>query len=217
MPRKSLIHSTDLPYHVTARANNREPFYLPLERTWSILENQCFEISILFSARIHAFVVMNNHFHMLLTTPQENLGQIMMHFMRSTTQIVNSYTNRSGHVFDGRYHWSLIQSDLYFAHAYKYVFRNPVRAGTCATVESYPYSSLAGQLGLRPLRFPIFYPLGVGGHIKIPSDSVECLDWLNRPFQTEHQLAIQNALRRTRFEFQKTNRKSELGKHLMLL
>src|SRR5690242_7491281 len=86
-----------------------------LEKTWNILENQCFENSVMLSARIHAFVAMSNHTHMLISTPQQDLGQVMMHFMRSITQLMNCQSGRSGHVFAGRYHWSLIHSDLYFA------------------------------------------------------------------------------------------------------
>jgi hypothetical protein len=100
---------------------------------------------------------------------------------------------------------------LYFAHAYKYVFRNPVRAGVCNQVEDYRYSSISGQLGLNPLRYPIFYPFGLLGFLRIPKNMSERLDWLNRPFLVEHQDAIQKALGRTRFEFQKSGQKEWLG------
>src|SRR4051812_21996239 len=110
MPRKSLIRSDRLPYHVTARANNREAFHLPMEVVWRVFECQCFEISVLFGARIHSFVLMNNHFHMLISTPHEDLGEVMMHFMRSGTRLLNLISGRSGRVFGARYFWSLIEN-----------------------------------------------------------------------------------------------------------
>jgi putative transposase len=204
MPRKPLIRSSTLPYHVTARGNNREPFHLASEDVWKIFEAHCFEIYLLFQVQVHAFVLMNNHFHLLISTPHEDLGKVMMYFMRTVTRTINLRSGRSGRVFGARYHWSLIDSDLYFAHALKYVYRNPVRAGVCVRAEEYPFSSLAGVLGFRPLSFPLFFPFGCEGFLKIPSELDDLLLWLNQPFRKEQQLAIQKALRRTQFDPQKT-------------
>ncbi|MCM2324191.1 MAG: transposase [Oligoflexia bacterium] len=210
MSRKSLIRTSTLPYHVTARTNNREPFPLPLDQAWRILEGQCFEVSVLFGAQVHALVLMNNHFHLLISTPKEDLGEIMMHFMRSSTRALNLLSGRSGHAFCGRYHWTLVNSDVYFAHAFKYVFRNPVRAGVSDTVEEYPFTSLAGLLGLRPLGFPIYFPFGFSAYIRIPTDTAALLKWLNQPFRTEHLQAIRKALKRACFEPPKSGWKRTL-------
>src|SRR5688500_9191320 len=99
MPRKNLIRSNVLPYHVTGRVNNREMFYAGIEDAWKELTQQCYEITILFGVRIHAFVLMPNHFHLLITVPEHDLVIVMQHFMRAATKEMNRRSGRSGRVF----------------------------------------------------------------------------------------------------------------------
>ena len=161
---------------------------------------ELFEISLLFQTKIHAFVLMPNHVHMLISTPQEDLGQIMNHWMRSGTHTINRRSGHSGHIFGGRYHWSLIDSPPYYGHAYKYVYRNPVRANLCDSVQDYRYSTFSGIIGDRSLPFPLHFPFHEENHMYIPDDLEEQQGWLNKPFKIEHQNAIQKALKRTLFQ-----------------
>lgn len=198
MARKTLIRSKTLPYHVTARANNREPFHCSMDRTWRVLEEHCYEAGLLWGLRVHSLLLMPNHVHMLASTPQEDLGVIMEHVMRSVTKALNRISGRSGRVFGGPYHWTLIDTPIYFAHAFKYVYRNPVRAGICERVEEYRFSTLSGQLGESPLHLPLYYPYGSGHYPGVPEfDGMR--NWLNRPFRKEHEEAIRKALKRTEF------------------
>jgi putative transposase len=113
---------------------------------------------------------------------------------------LNRRTFRTGHVFGGPYHWSLIQSSRYFGHALKYVYRNPVKAGLCERVEQYPYSSLYGLLGSGPLLTPM-YLTRVGMEVNLPSiDAPDLLGWFNRPFPKEAEMLIQKGLRKRFFE-----------------
>ncbi|MCM2277103.1 MAG: hypothetical protein NDJ89_03420 [Oligoflexia bacterium] len=200
MPRKDLIRSKNFPYHVTARANNREPFPLDLEKMWRISASESGLVTVLYGARIHAFVMMPNHFHMLVSTPDEDLGVVMNFFMSSVTRIANSAAGRSGHIFGGPYFRTLIQSSLYFAHALKYVYRNPVRAQLCNRVEDYAFSTLHGLLGQSHLPFPVFMTetlLDVG----LPSEEPgSWLEWLNRPSPVEADEFIKKALRKKSLE-----------------
>ena len=203
MPRKTLIRSAVCPYHVTARSNNREPFdrfLFSLDSVWNELAQQCFEISILFGVQIHAFVLMPNHIHMLISTPNEDLGLVMQHWMRSGTRSLNLHSGHSGHIFSGRYHWTIIDSPTYYSHAFKYVYRNPVRAGLCESVQDYTFSTLSGLAGSRNLPFPIHYPFRKDNHIFIPDSFDEMVSWLNHPFKIEHLKAIQKAMNRTRYQ-----------------
>ncbi len=155
---------------------------------------------MLFGVQIHALVVMNNHFHLIITTPNEDLGQVMQYFIGSITRTLNLISGRSGRVFGTRYHQSLINSTPYFSHVLKYVYRNPVRAGVCEAVEEYPYSTLQGLLGRSWLSFPIHYPFGLGGYYLIPDQTDAFLDWLNHPFKKEHEELIRKGLKRTEFQ-----------------
>lgn len=200
MSRKPLQRSESLPYHVTARANNREIFPLALPKLWEIMRSEGLIISILYGAEIHALVLMPNHFHMLLTVPEQDLGIVMNSFICSITRLSNLHSGRSGHLFGGPYYRALIQSTRYFGHALKYVYRNPVRAKLCERVENYPYSSLHGLLGFSHLPFPIYFTrkgLELGLPFIQPDQQ---LSWLNTPFSSEAEALIRKGLRRQIFE-----------------
>ena len=80
MPRKNLIRCNNLPYHVTSRANNKEWFALPMDQVWKICQD-CLKAAFdLHKVEIIAFVLMNNHYHLILRTPDANLDQFMYEF-----------------------------------------------------------------------------------------------------------------------------------------
>jgi putative transposase len=196
MPRKPKPRSNDFPYHLTARTNNRDAFHCPLDRVWRIMLEGCAEIKLLYESEIHALVLMPNHFHMLMTTPCAEIGVVMKRFMQSVTASINRFSNRTGRVFSGRYHGSLINSEVYFAHAYIYVLRNPVRAGLSSTVDEYPFSTLRFQLGSSRAEFPLHYPFGGSSLPLLPQKTDVLLNWLNRPTPQEQLDAIRIGLRK---------------------
>jgi putative transposase len=203
MPRKTLIRTSAYPYHVTARCNNREAFYCPPEEAWRVFSWHLNEASEKFEAKIHAFVLMQNHFHLLISTPRDDLGVVMQYFILFLTKTLNAKAGRSGRVFGDRYHWSLITTLDYYDYALKYVYRNPVKAGLSTRVEDYPFSTLGGVLGSRRIFFPL-HPLAENQSL-IPHDKpTEFLAWLNQPFQKEHDDAIRKGFRKKNFAMPKT-------------
>ena len=200
MPRKTLIRSQTLPYHVTARANNCEPFPLGLSELWDIIGKECLNLTWVYGVEIHSFVLMPNHFHMLLTVPEFDLGKVMDIFMSTVTRSSHLKTGRSGRIFGNRYHWSIIQDTRYYGHAFKYVYRNPVKAELCARVEDYLFSTLHGQVGRAHLPFPL-YSTRVGMEVGLPAfESEDQLSWLNRSFSVEVDNRIRKSLKRTEFK-----------------
>ena len=196
MPRK-LLHRTDWnPYHVTARVNNREHFPLSLDEQWKIFADECLYIRTLFEVEFHAFVMMPNHIHLILTVPMKDsdLGKIMSVFLSSVTVRTNKRSARSGHLFGGPYHRTTIHSARYFYHALKYVYRNPVRGGICEKVEDYPFSTFTGLFGRTSVPFPIHFTRA-GLEIHLPSEEPgQWVDWLNRPFDVELEKKIRFGL-----------------------
>lgn len=154
--------------------------------------------SILSQAEVHSFVLMPNHFHLILSTPLRNLDKIMQVIMSSSTRIINAKARRSGHLYSGRYYWSLIQSPIYYACAYKYVYRNPVKASLCAKVHDWQFSTFAGLIGATHLPIPIAQPLFIQRYI--PKDICQLDSWLNIPYSTENSDKIKKALRRKTFK-----------------
>ena len=201
MARKNLIRSQYFPYHVVNRCNNREWFHLPLEQVWQLTTQELYRISLLYGIETHAFVLMSNHFHLLVTTPSDDLGKVMQDFSASVTRTFNRVSGRSGHLFGGRYKWSQIRSPLYYATALKYVYRNPVRAGIVDKVESYPFSTLSGLLGNSHLPVPLHYPRPDNQELSfVPRESDDFVDWFNQPFSKEIQEALDKGFRRKLFE-----------------
>lgn len=197
MARRRLIRSTEHPYHVTGRANNREPFKAELSEVWRTLSYACFEASVVHGARVHALVLMPNHFHMLVSTPKSDLGEVMAQFMVTSTRRLNQLSGRTGRVFGARYHGSLIDSAPYCLQALKYVYRNPVKAGLCDQVETWRWSSLSRLLGEGELSFPL-HPLIHGVGVE-PGQLDTLLRWLNQPSPSEQEQRVQKALRSPRF------------------
>ena len=85
MPRKPVERSRNNYYHITARSNNREFFYLPVLNVWDLMTKKLAKLQRDHGIKIAAFVLMNNHFHLLLLTPNEDIDKIMYFFMKEVT------------------------------------------------------------------------------------------------------------------------------------
>lgn len=188
MPRKSLILSDTHPYHITNRSNNRDFFYLPLSELWEIFLENLEQLKSQYNCRIHAFVLMTNHYHLIMDTPNANLGDSMMYFNRESARQANFSAKRINHFFGGRYKWCLIDSERYYWNAVKYVFRNPVKAGICSSVKNYEYSSLNKFTKSLSDQIPSYL---VTPHLPI--------EWIDEDFSKEHYEAVKKALRRREF------------------
>ncbi len=125
----------------------------------------------------------------------------MKHFGSFATRTYNRKTGRVGHLFRGKYKWSLIDSPLYYAHAVKYVYRNPIKEGLAQKVEEYRFSTLHGILGESALPFPLFTTANEQFSINfIPQRTEELLAWLNTPYKSEDADLVRKALRRKIFQ-----------------
>jgi len=193
MPRLNPPYRTDCPYHVTARTNNREWFGLDLNEVWKIFEEQLYFIHHGFGVRTHAFVLMSNHFHLLLSDPEGKMSATLRWFLTETAKEINRQTNSQNHVYGQRNYRSMVGSYHYYTHAYKYIYRNPVEAKICERVEAYRFSTLPGLIGLQKLNFPVFDSL-------LTDDLEGNLKWLNQPTEKTDREAIRRALKRPIFE-----------------
>jgi putative transposase len=198
MTRKYLIRSNEHPYHVTARGNNREPYPCGQKVAWEIFCTHLKAICELFDVKIHAFVMMPNHFHLLITTSKEDLGEVMQWFMRSVTRTINDQTGRSGRIFGGRYHWSIVRTQVYYDCALKYIYRNPVKAGMIKNVEDFAFSTIKHALEIESLDYPLSPPIWADSIIP-KGQKTEFLLWLNQSFKESKEAAIKAGLRKTTF------------------
>lgn len=98
----------------------------------------------------HAYCLMGTHFHLLVTTPEANLAVGMQRLNGSYAQGFNQRRDRAGHLFQGRYHAVLVESDEHLLELYRYIALNPVRAGACERATDWVWSSFAAAVGLAP-------------------------------------------------------------------
>jgi putative transposase len=113
-------------YHVTARGNAKAAIFRTHRdrRTWmTLLALSCERYNLV----IHAYCQMSNHFHLMIETPDGNLGRAMRHLNARYSQYFNKAHRRVGHVFQGRYKAILVQRETYLLELCRYVVLNPVR------------------------------------------------------------------------------------------
>ncbi|MBI1862031.1 MAG: transposase [Deltaproteobacteria bacterium] len=212
MPRQRLIKSSIAPYHVTIRANNREWFKLPLPIVWEIF-CECLQLTqTRFGCDYFAFVLMANHIHLLVGTPEANLGSAMRYLFTEASRRIARASKRINKIFGARYHWTILHKPRDLAYVYKYVHRNPVKARICESVEVYPFSTLT-QLNNGHCDIAIGERLGEYS-TALPRDHNVRLRWLNQPTEKEAEKLIGRALRRFEFQFTTGN---EFQKQLRML
>ncbi|WP_413569442.1 transposase [Bdellovibrio sp. HCB117] len=210
MGRPIFHNHTEFPYHVTARCINRDWFSLDMDFIWEVMSRNLYFLNGAFNLRIHSFVLMSNHFHMIVRTPDANLSEAMRYFMRETSREISFNSFRINQTYGSRFHRTLIDNPLYYLHAYKYVYRNPVAAGLCNKVEEYPYSSLQGLLGNRWMDVPVSEDENWGFF----SSRTETLKWLNTTPDPQCMEEVRVALRKPTFKLSPQNKRpSILEKH----
>lgn len=100
-----------------------------------------------FDVECHAYCLMGNHYHLLLHTPEANLGRAMRHFSGLFTQQYNRHLKRDGALFRGRYKAILVDADGYLLAVSRYIHRNPLEAGIVRKLDSYAESSYPAYVG----------------------------------------------------------------------
>ena len=136
-------------HHVIQRGNNRQAIFASAADYQTLLE-LLDENARKFAVAVHAYVLMSNHFH-LLVTPQthDGLPQMMQAVGRRYVRYFNDAQQRSGTLWEGRYKSALIQSERYLLACMAYIDLNPLRAGLVVAPGDYPWSSYGHYTGLR--------------------------------------------------------------------
>ena len=133
-------------YHVTNRGDNQEKIFSSNSDRVGMLD-LLKKTKKKFGFKLHAFVFMRNHFHLLIeTTDQGTISEIMQYINGNYTKLFNWIHKRTGHLFQGRFHSSLIDKDAYLLEVSRYIHLNPVRAGLAKLPEDYKWSSYRGYL-----------------------------------------------------------------------
>lgn len=149
MSRPIRIEYPDALYHVTARGDRREDIFeddQDRQAFLRILE----QVMTQFGWLCYAWCLMDNHYHLLIQTPDSNLSKGMRQLNGIYTQASNRRHQRAGHLFQGRFKAILVDSDAYLLELSRYVVLNPVRAGMVKKPADWTWSSYRASVGLAP-------------------------------------------------------------------
>lgn len=149
MSRPVRIAFPDALYHVTARGDRREAIFDDDQDRRTFLSTLGQVVSR-FNWVCHAWCLMDNHYHLLIQTPDGNLSRGMRQLNGVYTQASNRRHARVGHLFQGRFKAILVDSDVYLLELTRYVVLNPVRAGMVSSPADWPWSSYRASAGLEP-------------------------------------------------------------------
>ena len=134
-------------WHITSRGNERKEIFRDDEDR-SLFLRLLARMARRFTWRIHAFVLMGNHYHLLLDTPEPNLSRGMRELNGIYTQRFNKRHDRVGHLLQGRFKGILVQRDSHLLELTRYVVLNPVRAGLATGPGQWRWSSYPATAGL---------------------------------------------------------------------
>ena len=127
-------------HHVWQRGNNKDYIFQD-NTTKGFFINQLKKYNKKFDYNIFAYVIMNNHYHLLIQTFKDSIGEVMFNINNVTGKFIRDTLNRSGHVYQGRYNSKIVETNEYFLWLIRYIHRNPIGANICTKVENYSWSS----------------------------------------------------------------------------
>jgi REP element-mobilizing transposase RayT len=144
-------------YHVACRGNQRLKIFGDDKDRKRFLKTLR-ESAEAFNVEVHCYVLLRNHFHFLLRTPEANLGRFMHRFNTAYITYYNLRHHRSGHLYQGRYKAILVEADEYLLELSRYIHLNPVRfkkyrdtpiEEKSKILKDYSWSSLPGYLKIQ--------------------------------------------------------------------
>jgi putative transposase len=141
MARKARFALPGVPQHVIQRGNNREPTFYAEQDYERYLETM-HDAAVQNQTAIHAYVLMTNHVHILVTPGTKySISHLMQDIGRKYVRYVNRTYRRTGTLWEGRYKASLIDSEVYLLTCMRYIEMNPVRANMVTHPGDYGWSS----------------------------------------------------------------------------
>jgi putative transposase len=131
----------DVPQHVIQRGHNRQTVFL-YQDDYSLYLQCLHDAAAAYHSVIHAYVLMTNHVHLLMTPHRtDSLAKVMQSLGRRYVPYINTTYQRTGTLWEGRYRASVVEAEGYLLACYRYIEFNPVRAGMVPEPAAYPWSS----------------------------------------------------------------------------
>jgi putative transposase len=168
MPRKPRFFLADVPLHIVQRGNNRQAIFFA-DNDYEAYLGWVKEAAERYDCGVHAYVLMTNHVHLLLTPRDGGAASSMMQYVgRRYVPHVNQKYRRTGTLWEGRFRASLVQEERYLLACYRYLELNPVRAAVVSSPAEYPWSSYRhnalGHENQLLTSHPVYCALGKTSH-----------------------------------------------------
>jgi len=145
MPRRARLRIAGAPLHIIQRGNNRSVCFFA-DHDYGCYLHHLGELSARYACSVHAYVLMTNHVHLLLTPHRPDGASLLMkHLGQRYVQYVNRIYKRSGTLWEGRFRSSIVQVETYLLRCQHYIELNPVRAGMVDSPGAYRWSSFAAN------------------------------------------------------------------------
>ncbi len=130
------IQQDEYPYHIVTRTNGRK--FLLTRPTYEIFVAVLIEAIHRFAVHIHHVKLMDNHYHLIMSTPHANLSAAMQFINYQLARRINKLYGTTGHLWGQRFHATIIETDAYAHTCVRYLYQNGVRAGLCRTASEDP-------------------------------------------------------------------------------
>ncbi len=198
MPRRPRLLVAGIPLHITQRGVNRGATFVDADdhrRYRDLLA----ETALAHDIRVHAYVLMTNHVHLLATPDRtDDLAYAMRRLNQCYVSAFNRRHGRTGTLWESRFHSCLVDSERHALTVHRYIELNPVRAAMVEEPARYPWSSARANLGLSPLDFlsphPVYYALGAD-----PDERARAYaEWLRSSLDDEDLTAIRSHIQQQR-------------------
>ncbi|WDU82649.1 transposase [Caloramator sp. Dgby_cultured_2] len=140
MARPRRIEYKGAIYHVYNRGNNKENiFAYDADKKFFIIQLRDYLIK--FDYEVLAYCIMSNHYHLMIKCNETPLSKVMYNINNVYSKYYNDKHGRRGHVFENRYNAKIVEDETYLYWLFRYISRNPIRAGIVEKAEDYPWSS----------------------------------------------------------------------------
>lgn len=171
MPRLQRVMAAGFPQHVIQRGNNREACFFA-EADYAAYLGWLDRAARTYRVAVHAYALMTNHVHLLVTPGMEGgVSRMMQYLGRHYVQYINKTHRRSGTLWERRFHASVVESEAYLLTVQRFIERNPVRAGIVKVPQDYPWSSAGYHLGQAASSLiadhDVYLRLGAGGEERV--------------------------------------------------
>ena len=149
MPRPARLCVPGIPFHVVHRGNDRKPTFFAqsdYQAYLDLLVRACER----YQTTVHAYVLMTNHVHLLMTSAlAQGISRTMQFLGSNYVRRINEQYERTGTLWEGRFRSSPVDTEFYCLACYRYIELNPVRAGIVEAPEDYRWSSHLENIGKR--------------------------------------------------------------------